>query len=240
MQELDKTFPELRVIRFDSDTTRRKGAHRQLLNQFARGQADLMVGTQMLTKGIDLPQVQLIGVLAADSLLNIPDFRASERTFQTLLQVAGRAGRGEHPGQVILQTYAPEHPVIQAVQQYSMNTFLINELKQRREANYPPFQQLILLRISGLNETMVENTALDIANYLKAYIQLHRYEGSILGPAPASILRVARRYYWHVLVKRPQAKLGQSEHWPFPRQECQQRCPQNLRLQIDVDPLKLL
>lgn len=240
MQELAKTFPDLRVIRFDSDTTRRKGSHRQLLNQFARGEADLMVGTQMLTKGIDLPQVQLIGVLAADSLLNIPDFRASERTFQTLLQVAGRAGRGEHPGQVLLQTYAPEHPVIQAVQKYEMDTFLIAELKQRREANYPPFHQLILLRISGLNETIVEKTALEIADYLHAYIHTHQYQGSILGPAPANILKVARRYYWHVLIKRPQTEIGQTELWPFPRQGCQQRCPQNIRLQVDVDPLKLL
>lgn len=240
MQDLQKSFPELRVIRFDSDTTRRKGAHRQLLNQFARGEADLMVGTQMLTKGIDLPQVQLIGVLAADSLLNIPDFRASERTFQTLLQVAGRAGRGDQPGQVILQTYTSEHPVIQAVQQYAMDTFLASELKHRQETTYPPFNQLILLRISGLNETVVEETAAAIAIYLEDYLQSHTYQGEVLGPAPANILRVARRYYWHVLIKRPQPLFDELETWPFPISECQKRCPKNLRLQVDVDPLKLL
>ncbi|WP_299414088.1 primosomal protein N' [Acaryochloris sp. IP29b_bin.148] len=240
MQELQKSFPDLRVIRFDSDTTRRKGAHRQLLNQFARGEADLMVGTQMLTKGIDFPQVQLIGVLAADSLLNIPDFRASERTFQTLLQVAGRAGRGDQPGRVILQAYEPEHPVIQAVQRYAVDTFLTAELKHRQDMTYPPFQQLILLRISSFNEAVVEGTAHEIATYLKGYLQSHTYPGEILGPAPANILKVARRYYWHILVKRPQQGRGTSESWPFPLQGCQQLCPQNLRLQIDVDPLKLL
>jgi len=240
MQDLQRSFPDLRVIRFDSDTTRRKGAHRQLLNQFARGEADLMVGTQMLTKGIDLPQVQLIGVLAADSLLNIPDFRASERTFQTLLQVAGRAGRGDQAGQVILQTYTPEHPVIQAVQQYAMDTFLAAELKHRQETTYPPFNQLILLRISGLNEVLVEETAAAIAIYLEDYLQSHTYKGEILGPAPANILKVARRYYWHILIKRPQSTFDILESWPFPLSECQKRCPRNLRLQVDVDPLKLL
>ena len=240
MQDLHKSFPDLRVIRFDSDTTRRKGAHRQLLNQFARGEADLMVGTQMLTKGIDLPQVQLIGVLAADSLLNIPDFRSGERTFQTLLQVSGRAGRGDQPGQVILQTYTPEHPVIQAVQRYAMDTFLKSELKHRQDTKYPPYRQLILLRISGLDETKVEDTAQVIASYLENYIYSHTYQGEILGPAPANILKVARQYYWHILVKRPQQSRGEAEDWPIPTQECRNLCPKHLRLQIDVDPLKLL
>lgn len=239
MEELSKTFPQLRVLRFDSDTTRRKGAHRQLLNQFARGEADLMVGTQMLTKGIDLPQVQLVGVLAADSLLNLPDFRSGERTFQTLLQVAGRAGRGENPGQVILQTYTPEHPVLQSVQNYAMDAFLHSEITYRQEAAYPPFQQLILLRISGLQAAIVEKTSQAIATYLADYLQSHGYQGTILGPAPANILRVARRYYWHILIKRPLPG-GAQEVWPFPLQACQERCPANLRLQIDVDPLKLL
>lgn len=239
MEELSKTFPELRVLRFDSDTTRRKGAHRQLLNQFAQGDTDLMVGTQMLTKGIDLPQVQFVGVLAADSLLNLPDFRSSERTFQTLLQVAGRAGRGENPGQVILQTYNPEHPVLQSVQKYAQDAFLRSEIKYRQEAAYPPFQQLILLRISGLNETVVENTSQVIATYLADYLCSHTYPGEILGPAPANVLKVARRFYWHVLVKRPLSD-ATAESWPFPQKTCYQLCPSDLRLQIDVDPLKLL
>ena len=107
VNDLAKHLPQARCIRFDSDTTRNKGAHRALLTRFAQGEADLLVGTQMLTKGIDLPQVTLVGVIAADGLLFMPDFRASERAFQTMTQVAGRAGRGEQPGRVIVQTYSP-------------------------------------------------------------------------------------------------------------------------------------
>ncbi|WP_299486498.1 primosomal protein N' [Acaryochloris sp. IP29b_bin.137] len=240
MEELSQTFPDLRVLRFDSDTTRRKGAHRLLLSQFARREADLMVGTQMLTKGIDLPQVQFVGVLAADSLLNLPDFRSGERTFQTLLQVAGRAGRGDSPGQVILQTYTPEHPVLQSVQNYALDTFLQAEMTFRQDAAYPPFQQLILLRLSGLNEATVEKISQTIATYLANYLKSHSYQGTILGPAPANILRVARHYYWHILIKRPLPDNPTQETWPFPQQACQALCPRNLRLQIDIDPLKLL
>ncbi|NJN38372.1 MAG: primosomal protein N' [Acaryochloridaceae cyanobacterium CSU_3_4] len=240
IQDLNQSFPDLRVLRFDSDTTRRKGAHRQLLAQFAQGEVDLMVGTQMLTKGIDISQVQLIGVLAADSLLNIPDFRASERTFQTLLQVAGRAGRGDQPGRVVLQTYTPEHPVIQAVQHYAMDDFLWTELKHRQATGYPPYCQLILLRVSGFQETKVEETAQTLANYLENYMQSHAVTGEILGPAPASILKVARRYYWHILIKSPSDLRGDSNDWSIPLQGCLKRCPKSLRLQIDVDPLKIL
>ena len=130
-EELTRQFPDLSVIRFDSDTTRAKGAHRSLLTNFAQGGADLLVGTQMLTKGIDLPQVTLVGIIAADGLLNLQDFRASERAFQTLVQVAGRAGRGDELGRVILQTYAPEHPVIEAVKRQAYEPFVAAELEQR-------------------------------------------------------------------------------------------------------------
>ena len=130
-QELARQFPQLRFIRFDSDTTRTKGSHRTLLTRFANREADLLVGTQMLTKGLDLPQVILVGVVAADGLLNLADYRASERAFQTLTQVAGRAGRGDEPGRVIVQTYSPEHPVIQAVQRHEYESFIETELEQR-------------------------------------------------------------------------------------------------------------
>ena len=115
VNDLARYLPQARCIRFDSDTTRNKGAHRALLTRFAQGEADLLVGTQMLTKGIDLPQVTLVGVIAADGLLFMPDYRASERAFQTMMQVAGRAGRGEQPGRVIIQTYTPEHAAVEAL-----------------------------------------------------------------------------------------------------------------------------
>ncbi|MBA2749323.1 MAG: primosomal protein N', partial [Tatlockia sp.] len=165
-QELTQQFPQLRFIRFDSDTTRTKGAHRHLLTQFANKEADLLVGTQMLTKGLDLPQVTLVGVMAADGLLHLADYRASERAFQTLTQVAGRAGRGDDPGRVIIQTYTPDHAVVQAVQQHQFESFIATELEQRAALNYPPYGRLILLRLSSMEAEIVEQTAQKIAKIL--------------------------------------------------------------------------
>jgi primosomal protein N' (replication factor Y) (superfamily II helicase) len=230
VQELAQALPNLRLIRFDSDTTRTKGAHRTLLTRFANKEADLLVGTQMLTKGLDLAQVTLVGVVSADGLLNLADYRASERAFQTLTQVAGRAGRGEDPGRVIMQTYSPQHPVIQAVQRYDYDAFTQEELAQREVLSYPPYGKLILFKITGLDAVEVENTAEFIADYLMD--QETNYE--ILGPAPASIMRVARRFRWQILLKFPldvfvELKIS----------ELRSLCPSGVSLSIDVDPLNL-
>jgi primosomal protein N' (replication factor Y) len=231
MQELARSFPDLKAIRFDSDTTRAKGAHRALLDQFAQGEADLLVGTQMLTKGIDLPQVTVVGIIAADGLLNLADFRASERAFQTLVQVAGRSGRGDDPGQVILQTYAPEHPVIQAVQHQAYKPFVKAELKQREVLQYPPYGRLVLMRLSGIQAVAVQKAAERVAEALvKARI------GEILGPAPASILRVAQRYRWQVLLK---LSGGQNQD-ALNVEALRSLCPSGVNLTIDVDPMNLI
>jgi primosomal protein N' (replication factor Y) len=160
---LGERFPDLSCIRFDSDTTRTKGAHRALLTRFAEGEADLLVGTQMLTKGIDLPQVTLVGIIAADGLLYMNDYWASERALQMLIQVAGRAGRGTQPGQVILQTYTPEHPVIEAVQQHNYSQFIGTEWDQRQLLKYPPAGRLVLLRLGGPDVAQVQQVAGEIA-----------------------------------------------------------------------------
>lgn len=232
VQAIAKQFPDMRCIRFDSDTTRNKGAHRALLTRFAQGEADLLVGTQMLTKGIDLPQVTLVGILAADGLLYMSDYRASERTFQTLLQVAGRAGRGDERGRVILQTYNPNHPVIQAVQQQQYDRFAVEELQQRQATHFPPYCQLVLLRLSSPDLEAVQQTAMLLADVLAAPdSMLAGAEYQLLGPAPAPILRVARRYRWHLLLKFP---LGQM----LPDlTELRSHCPRHVSLTIDVDPL---
>jgi primosomal protein N' (replication factor Y) len=230
-QELARQFPELRFIRFDSDTTRNKGAHRTLLTQFANGEAELLIGTQMLTKGLDLPQVTLVGVVAADGLLNLSDYRASERAFQTLTQVAGRAGRGDDPGKAIIQTYTPEHPVIEAVQRHDYESFIHAELEQRQALNYPPYGRLILLRLSSLDAIQVQNAAQIIATALNSK------EGfEILGPAPASILRVANRYRWQILIKFAPDALPQLPDW----EEVRSLCPASVSLTIDVDPLHMM
>ncbi len=228
---LAETLPSLSCIRFDSDTTSRKGAHRHLLTRFAQGEADLLVGTQMLTKGIDLPQVTLVGIIAADGLLYMTDYWAAERALQTLIQVAGRAGRGEQPGQVILQTYTPEHPVIEAVTQHAYTPFITTEWQQRQHHQYPPAAQLVLLRLSSLDPQAVERLATTLAADLKN--QLASIPHNLLGPAPAPILRVAQRYRWHLLLKFP---LG----LPIPNlQDLRRRCPNSVNLTIDVDPLNL-
>jgi primosomal protein N' (replication factor Y) len=240
VETLRTECPELRLLRFDSDTTRRKGAHRDLLQQFAAREADLLVGTQMLTKGIDLPQVQLVGVLAADGLLNLPDFRASERAVQTLLQVAGRAGRGAIPGQVILQTYSPDHPVIQAVQCYGFQTCVEAELQKRAELNYPPFGQLVLVRLSGPEESTVEQAAELVADVVRTAITTQQIPAEVLGPAPASILRVAGRFRWQLMIKLPPNLAGNPHPWQLPLTEMRQCCNPQVRLTIDVDPMNLL
>lgn len=235
IQELNRYLPDLRCIRFDSDTTRTKGAHRTLLNRFAQGEADLLVGTQMLTKGIDLPQVTLVGVVAADGLLHLADYRAGERAFQTLTQVAGRAGRGKNPGRVILQTYSPQHPVIQAVDRQDYSAFVEAELQQRAELHYPPYGQLILLRMSGTEVGLVRQAAEQIAEFLQSALQ-DQSQFELLGPTAASIPRVARRFRWQILLKSWSANplalpdLAELRSHSLP----------GVSLTVDVDPLHLL
>jgi len=229
VQEISKLFPDLKTIRFDSDTTRAKGAHRALLSQFAHGDADLLVGTQMLTKGIDLPQVTLVGIISADGLLNLADFRASERAFQTLVQVAGRAGRGTEPGRVILQTYAPENPVIQAVKQQQYEPFVEKELEQRSMLHYPPYGRLVLIRLSGLSANTVQTTAETLCDLLLQSSK--NYE--VLGPAPATILRIAQRYRWQILLKFTDDQIPDVT-------ELRSHCPSTVSLTIDVDPMNLI
>ena len=231
VQELAQLFPELRVLRFDSDTTRTKGSHRALLSRFAAGDADLLVGTQMLAKGLDLPQVTLVGIVAADGLLNLADYRASERAFQVLTQVAGRSGRGEDPGRVILQTYTPDHPVITAVANHEFDSFINAELAEREALNYPPYGRLVLLRFSSLDPVAVQQAAEAIAEALDTPDAPY----DLLGPAPAPVLRVARRYRWHLLLK-----LGLQDDVMLPDVTLlRSLCPRHVSVTVDVDPLNL-
>jgi len=232
VQELQQHFPELRILRFDSDTTRTKGSHRALLSRFAQGEADLLVGTQMLTKGIDLPQVTLVGIVSADGLLHLPDYRANERAFQTLTQVAGRCGRGEEPGRVILQTYTPEHEVIQAVRSHAYRAFIETELANRAALRYPPCDRLILVRLSSENAVAVQKAADRVAEVLRP---LEANGAELLGPAPAMVLRVARRYRWQILIKLPL-------DWSLPLpdiNELRALCPNQVSLLMDIDPLSI-
>jgi primosomal protein N' (replication factor Y) (superfamily II helicase) len=228
MEELESHFSQLRCLRFDSDTTRNKNAHRDILTRFAVGEADVLVGTQMLAKGIDLPQVTLVGIVTADGLLNMSDYRAAERTFQTLTQVAGRCGRGERPGRAILQTYNPEHPTIGAVVGQDYQQFVASELVGRQNLGYPPYGRMVLLRFSGADGRLVETEADRLANYLLSTGE----DFQLLGPAPATVLRVANRYRWQIMLK---FELGGSlKIPPLPP------VADGVSMSIDVEPLNFL
>ncbi|MDR9403736.1 MAG: primosomal protein N', partial [Halothece sp. Uz-M2-17] len=233
-QALEQEFPDLRAIRFDSDTTRTKGAHRSLLKQFTNQEADLLVGTQMLTKGLDIEQVTLVAVVSADGVLHRSDYMAGERAFQTLAQVAGRAGRGNEPGQVIIQTYSPDHAVIEALRTHDYLRFAQAELENRYAYNYPPYGKLILLNLSGLDALEVQQTAIMLADVCREMSGNNSYE--ILGPAPASVMRIARRYRWQILLKFPSES---TEHDIPDLMSLYRLCPKGVSLNIDVDPLDM-
>lgn len=238
VQELAKQLPGLRCLRFDSDTTQAKGAHRALLQRFAAGEADVLVGTQMLTKGIDLPKITVVGIVAADGLLHMPDYWAAERAFQTLTQVSGRAGRGTEPGQVFLQTYTPEHPVIEAVQNHSYSKFITQEEPHRLLLGYPPYGRLVLLRLSSLEAAAAETGATLCVQHLRRLLpDIVETDdlgaAAILGPTPAPILRVAQRYRWQILIK-----LAPGDTLPDLR-PLRAYLPKSVRLTIDIDPLNM-
>ena len=244
VRELGKLFPELRAMRFDSDTTQRKGAHRAAIARFAAGEADVLVGTQMLTKGLDLPSVSLVGIVAADGLLGMPHYWASERAFQTLTQVAGRAGRGDDPGQAILQTYQPEHRVVRAVVNHDYLAFLPEELAERRELGYPPYGRLAIVRASGVNGNAVRVAIGQIASYLAEKLgtvtdrvmltEPGEEKPQLLGPSPAPIERIADRTRWQVLLRYP---LGMAVRLDLERLRA--IAPRSVAIEVDIDPLQL-
>ena len=195
-------FPGARIARLDTDTARRKDARSQIYEQFSRGDLDILVGTQMIAKGWDIRAVTLVGVVDADTALHFPDFRSSERTFQILTQVAGRAGRGRRPGQVIIQTTSPDHPAITCAAEGDLEGFYARELADRQRAQYPPFVDLVRLVLSGETEPMVEMWAQEVRRRLQGSVQP---EGQVrfMGPAPAPLDRLRGQYRWHLLLKTP-------------------------------------
>ncbi len=195
-------FPQARVLRWDADTANNPAMHELYLQRFIERQADIMVGTQMVAKGLDLPLVTLVGVVSADMGLNLPDFRACERTFQVLTQVAGRAGRGLLGGRVVLQTYQPEHYVIKAASRHDFSGFYEREIAARREMGYPPFRRLVRLLFRYSNEGKARAEAERAADYLRSRIEKMRLTGTeLIGPAPCFFNKVNNDYRWHLLIR---------------------------------------
>jgi primosomal protein N' (replication factor Y) len=204
---LGETFPAARIARMDVDTTGGKWAHERILRRVREGEVDILLGTQMIAKGLDLPGVTLVGVIDADIGLNLPDFRAAERTFQLLSQVAGRAGRGREPGEVLIQTLRPEHPAIRHAVSHDYVAFAEQELEDRAGPGYPPLLRLANLVVSGEEETGVADAADALSAWLHAAIQAGGIADSIrvLGPAPCPIERLRGRWRWHLLLKAEDA-----------------------------------
>ncbi|HEX2347114.1 MAG TPA: primosomal protein N' [Ktedonobacterales bacterium] len=201
---LKRMYPSARTLRWDRDTARTRQAHEDLLREFAERRADLLVGTQMIAKGLDLPAVTLVGVVSADVALTLPDFRASERAFQLLTQVAGRAGRGAAPGKVIVQTFNPEHFCIQAAAQHDYATFSEVELSVRQQYRYPPFRRLVKLVYEHHDRYSAQVEAMTLAGALERVIQTQRLpETDLVGPAPAFLERLRGRYRWQIIVRGP-------------------------------------
>jgi primosomal protein N' (replication factor Y) len=232
--------PEARIARMDRDTTRKRGAHEELIRSWEKGEIDILVGTQMITKGHDVTGVTLVGALLADLSLNLPDFRSGERTFQLLSQVAGRSGRGDEPGTVIIQTYAPEHYAIQHLIHHDYKGFFAAEIEFRRALNYPPFSRLVCLRVDGPIFEEVEKKARMLGAMLHDKT-IHnaplREKIEILGPAPAPIEKLRNRYRWQLLLKGKQSsallELAKQAREALPRSR-------SVRLHIDVDPYNML
>ena len=233
MEQLEKELEGLRLLRFDRDTTRGRDGHRRLLQRFAAGEADVLVGTQMLAKGMDLPAVTLAAVLAADGLLHRPDLRAGEQSLQLLLQLAGRAGRGDRPGEVLVQTYCPDHPVIRHLVDGRYEAFLAEELALRRSAQLVPFSRACLLRLAGPSASGTATAAAALAERIRGQVQASGW--LLIGPAPAPITRVAGRSRWQLLLHGPAATV-----LPLPAEAVlREGLARDVSLSIDPDPLEL-
>ncbi|PJY98712.1 MULTISPECIES: primosomal protein N' [Bacillus] len=236
-EELTKVLPHARVIRMDVDTTSRKGAHEKLLSAFGEGKADILLGTQMIAKGLDFPNVTLVGVLSADTTLHIPDFRSAEKTFQLLTQVSGRAGRHEKPGNVIIQTYTPSHYSIQLTKSHDYEAFYQHEMAHRREQSYPPYYYLALVTVSHEEVTKAAVTAEKIAHFLKSNCGA---DTKILGPSASPIARIKDRYRYQCVIKYKQETQLSAllkrilEHY---KREIEQK---HVMISIDMNPYMMM
>ena len=226
--EVAALFPSARTLRWDWETTRRKDSHEIILGHFSAHRADVLVGTQMLAKGLDLPLVTLVGIVLADVGLNLPDPFATERTFDVLTQVSGRAGRSSRGGRVVLQTFQPEHYVIQAAAGHDYAAFYTRELDYRRQLGYPPFNRLVRMEYRHVQEGKAESEAQALAEKLVQWIEGEdRRETSLIGPTPCFFSRLNGLHRWQIILRGPEpASMLRGKNFGDWR--------------VEVDPLSLL
>jgi primosomal protein N' (replication factor Y) len=238
-QEVHKRHPDARVVRLDSDVAARKGAYEKVLNQFSQGEADILIGTQMVAKGLDIERVTLVGVLTADAAFNLPDYRSTERGFQLLTQVAGRAGRGERVGEVILQTYAPELEALRLASKHDYHSFFGPELENRRDFEYPPFSQLIRIVVSGEDQLLVESVSDLLAEEISRLLEddVPEDDVKLLGPVPCVIERIKGRFRYHLIVKNKGGAKVQEMITEYMRLR---RFGPQVSVAVDVDALDMI
>jgi primosomal protein N' (replication factor Y) len=233
---LQELYPASRILRMDQDTTRRKGAHMHILEAFAQHEADILLGTQMVAKGLNFPGVALVGVIQADIGMHFPDFRAAEKTFQLLAQVAGRAGRADSSGEVIVQTYYPEEPGITAARSHDFTGFYEQEIASRKELAYPPFGKILRVVVYGKLEESVRKTITALAGQVVPFCTKNSI--MVLGPSPAVFSKINNQFRYGMVFKgQSVAKLQQlasgiRRHMAKP--------PSGVRIQLDVDPVVMM
>lgn len=233
--ELRVLHPDAGIIRMDVDTTRKKGSHEALLDQFGKKEAHILLGTQMISKGLDFPDVTLVGVLNADTSMALPDFRSSEKTFQLLTQVAGRSGRADLEGEVIIQTYNPEHYAIQLAKEHDYNQFYLKEMYLRHLSNYPPYYFMIQVSISHEKEIVAAKKMAEITQFIRRNLS---NDAIVLGPAPKSVARTKNRYHYQTIVKyKHEPNLHQKLQELMQKTQGDQRS--GLYMSIDPNPLQM-
>lgn len=236
-------FPDARVVRMDSDTTSEKGSFDEILERMKRGEIDILIGTQMISKGLDFPNVTLVGIIAADTTLNLPDFRSPEKAFQLVTQVAGRSGRGDYPGKVILQTYNPDHYSIIFSKDQDYNSFYNMEIGLRKEFLYPPFINLISILIYGDNISKVKEKSHKLYDIIKTYMLNNHIDISkfLIGPNPAPIEKIKRNYRWNILIKAKDDEMEGLKR--LIHRVCildEEKIKEGIKFSIDINPQTIL
>jgi primosomal protein N' (replication factor Y) len=240
-REVRNLFPTINPVRIDTDTTRRKGDYERALGLFETGKADLMIGTQMVAKGLDFPNVTLVGVILADLTLNFPDFRSRERTFQLLTQVADRAGRGAIPGEVIVQTYNPEDPTIMKAASHDYRSFYQEEIELRRLLGYPPFCHLLRILVTGEKEESCASGCRGIAERVHFLKSKNGLQLEVLGPSPAPLSKINNQYRWQLVLKSEELDLLRKLVVAVLRGLARESAlPRGIRLGLDVNPIGML
>lgn len=240
-EDLKELFKDYNIARFDADSVKEKGGHHKILNSFRKGEVDILIGTQMITKGHHFPLVTLVGVINGDTFLNFPDFRANEKTFQTLMQVAGRAGRGKKRGKVLIQTLRPDHYAINLIRNQDYNQFFENEIKVRKEGFYPPFSRILRILVRSKIEEKAYNYLKEITLFVKKLVlknnSKNKFRIEVIGPSAAPFEKIDENFRFHLIIKSNNTKfllfLGNQVLHEFPNKN---KC----YVEIDLDPVSLL